>query len=350
MTDIVSDPMTEGLSVRTIDIHAHLLPPSAMTALDSDGRWYGSTIELGERGNPVLVTNGRKRALGADSHLIDLDGRVAEMDRLRVDTQVLSLVPLLLGYDLPAGDAIALTRDTNDEIAGYVRDRPGRFLGLASLPAQDPDAAIAELERAMGRGEFVGVELGTNVNGISWDDPSLFPILAAAEHANAFVFFHPNDPRARDVLQPYYTRNLIGNPLETTMLVASLIFGGVLDRLPDLRIGLAHGGGYATFAIGRYDHGNRVRPEAKDMQRIPSDYLDCFLVDALVHSEKAVRYLVDVMGADRVVMGSDFPADMGPVDPVGEIERSPLLTDAEKRAILGQNLARELHLDTAPIG
>jgi aminocarboxymuconate-semialdehyde decarboxylase len=335
--------------VPNIDIHAHLLPPSAMNALKVDGRWYGSTIELGERGNPVLVTNGRKRALGADSHIIDLDGRVSEMDRLRVDTQVLSLVPLLFGYDLPGGDAVALARDTNDEIAGYVRDRPGRFLGLASLPLQDTDAAIAELERAMGLPGFVGVQLGTNVNGLAWDDPSLFPVLEAAERANAFVFFHPNDPRARNVLEKYYTRNLIGNPLETTMHVAALIFGGVLDRLPDLRMALAHGGGYATFAIGRYDHGNRVRPEAKDVANVPSDYLRRFYVDALVHSAKAARYLVDVMGEDRVVMGSDFPADMGPADPVGEIERNPYLSDAEKASILGANLVRELGIE-APTG
>lgn len=327
-----------------IDIHAHLLPPSAMDAVKGDGRWYGSTVELGERGNPVLVTNGRKRPLGADSHLIDLRGRVREMDRLRVDIQVLSLVPLLFGYDLPLADAVAMTRGTNDEIRGYATAYPGRFLGLASLPVQDTAAAIAELERTASLPEFVGIELGTNVNGMSWDDPSLFPVLQAAERLDVFVFFHPNDPRARNVLERYYTRNLIGNPLETTMLVASLIFGGVLDRLPDLRMALAHGGGYATFAIGRYDHGNRVRPEAKDVERVPSDYLRRFYVDALVHSAKAARYLVDVMGADRVVMGSDFPADMGPTDPVGEIERNPYLSDEEKTAILGGNLERELSL------
>lgn len=331
--------------MRTIDVHAHLLPPSAMKALGADARWYGSTIELGDRGNPVLVTNGRRRALGADSHLIDLDGRIAEMDRLRVDTQMLSLVPLLFGYDLAPKDAVSLARDTNDEIAGYVRDRPGRFIGLASLPLQDVDAAIAEMERTAAMPEFAGIELGTNVNGTSWDDPSLFPVLDAAERLDRFVFYHPCDPRARDVLQPYYSRNLIGNPLETTMLVASLIFGGVLDRLPTLRLALAHGGGYATFAIGRFDHGRRVRPETQGMADVPSDYLRRFFVDALVHSPTTVRYLVDVMGIDHVVMGSDFPADMGPVDPVGEIERNELLDDDEKAAILGANLVRELRLE-----
>jgi aminocarboxymuconate-semialdehyde decarboxylase len=335
--------------VPNIDIHAHLLPPSAMDALKGDGRWYGSTIQLGARGNPVLVTNGRTRALGADSHIIDEPGRVRRMDELRVDTQVLSLVPLLFGYDLPVADAVALTRDTNDEIEGYIRDHPGRFLGFASLPLQDTDAAVAELQRAMALPGFVGVELGTNVDGKAWDDPSLFPILQAIEQANALVFFHPCDVRASSVLDKYYARNLIGNPLETTMLVASLVFGNVLDRLPGLRLCLAHGGGYATFAIGRFDHGNRVRPEAKDMARIPSDYLERFYVDALVHNAQAARFLVDVMGIDRVVMGSDFPADMGPVDPVGEIERNPYLSADEKAAILGGNLVRELGLGvTAP--
>ena len=128
-----------------------------MADLKAGRPWYGSTLEHGERGNPILVTNGRKRALGADSHLIDAAGRVARMDELRVDTQVLSLVPLLFGYDLGLGDAAAMTRDTNDEIAGYVRDFPGRFLGLANIPVNDTDQAIAELERAMALPEFVGL-------------------------------------------------------------------------------------------------------------------------------------------------------------------------------------------------
>jgi aminocarboxymuconate-semialdehyde decarboxylase len=332
------------VTVTAIDIHAHLFPPSAMERLRAGKPWYGSTVEQGQRGNPILVTNGRRRALGADSHLIDAAGRIARMDELRVDTQVLSLVPLLFGYDLGHDDAVSMTRDTNDEIAGYVRDYRGRFLGLANVPVNDTDRATQELERAMGLDGFVGLTLGSNVNGRSWDDPTLFPILEAAERLKAYVFFHPIDVRAGSVLPDYYTKNLIGNPLETTMLVASLIFGGVLDRLPDLRLCLAHGGGYATFAIGRFDHGKRVRPEAKHLQALPSDLLKRFHVDALVHSEHAVRYLVDVMGVERVVLGSDFPADMGPADPVGEIERNPFLTDGEKRAILGGNLERELGL------
>lgn len=327
-----------------IDIHAHLFPPSAMADLRAGRPWYGSTLEQGERGNPILVTNGRKRALGADSHLIDAAGRVARMDELRVDTQILSLVPLLFGYDLERADAVAMTRDTNDEIASYIRDFPDCFLGLANIPVIDVDAAIAELERAMALPGFVGLTLGSNVNGRSWDEEALFPVLQAAERLRAYVFFHPIDVRAGDVLTKYYTKNLIGNPLETTMLVASLVFGGVLDRLPDLRMCLAHGGGYATFAIGRYDHGFRVRPETKGITTPPSDYLARFDVDALVHSEQAVRYLVDVMGIDHVMLGSDFPADMGPVDPVGEIERNPRLSDAEKAAILGGNIERALGL------
>lgn len=333
-----------------IDIHAHLFPPSAMERLRGDQPWYGSTLEQGPRGNPILVTNGRRRALGADSHLIDAAGRVAKMDELRVDTQVLSLVPLLFGYDLALADAAAMTRDTNDEIAGYVRDHPGRFLGLASVPVNDTDRAIAELERAMGLPGFVGLTLGSNVSGRSWDDDALFPILEAAERLDAYVFFHPIDVRAGNVMTDYYTRNLIGNPLETTQLVASLIFSGVLDRLPKLRLCLAHGGGYATFAIGRFDHGRRVRPETEHLRSVPSDLLKRFDVDALVHNEQAVRYLVDVMGIERVVLGSDFPADMGPADPVGEIERNPLLSDDEKRAILGGNLKRELGIAAREAG
>jgi aminocarboxymuconate-semialdehyde decarboxylase len=328
-----------------IDIHAHLFPPSAMHALRAGRSWHGSTLETGPRGNPVIVTDGRRRALGADSHLITAAERIGAMDRMGVDIQILSLVPLLFGYDLDHTEAVGLARDTNDEIKGCIDGDPGRFLGLGGVPAQRPDAAVAELERVMATPGFVGITLGTNVSGRAWDDPALFPILEAAERLDAYVFFHPVDVRGREVLSRYYLHNLLGNPLETTMAVAALVFGGVLDRLPRLRLGLAHGGGYIAFAIGRLDHGNRVRPEARDMRLVPSDYLRRFHVDALTHSPGAVRYLVDVMGVERVVMGSDFPADMGPADPVGDIRRDPHLDGAAKAAILGGNLMRDLRLD-----
>jgi aminocarboxymuconate-semialdehyde decarboxylase len=267
------------------------------------------------------------------------------MDAIGVDTQVISLLPPLFGYDLPIADAVSRSRAVNDELEGWVRDWPGRFLALATLPASDADAAISEMERAMSRPGFVGVEIGSHVGALTWDDDALFPILEAADRLDAFVFLHPNEPRAGSMLSRYYTSNGIGNPLETTVAAAALVYGGVFDRLSRLRIALAHGGGYLTLAAGRLDHVRRVRKEAQQTSTgIPSDYLRRFFVDALTHDPRAVRYLVDVMGVDRVLLGSDYPADMGPADPAGDIRRNPFLIETEKLAILGSNAERELGL------
>ncbi|MEY3020670.1 MAG: hypothetical protein RLZZ272_1654 [Actinomycetota bacterium] len=328
-----------------IDIHAHLMPPSAREAAASGGTWFGSTFEFGDTGNPVLVTQGRRRPLGRPEHMQDMAARVAAMDAIGVDIQVLSLVPPLFGYDLDRADVIALARQVNDEIAGYIEAHPTRFRGMATVAATDTDAAIAELERCMALPGFVGVELGTHVQGADWDDDRLLPILEAAERLGAIVFLHPNDPRGGAMMPRFFLRNLVGNPLETTVAVSNLILSGAIDRLPELRIFLAHGGGYVGMAAGRLDHGRKVRAENQNgCTHLPSEYLRRFYPDALVFAPGAVRFLVDTYGSDRVVMGSDYPADMGPEDPVTELTSNTLLSEEERAAILGGNLMRELSI------
>lgn len=331
--------------MQVIDIHTHVFPLSAREAARTGASWYGSTTELSARGTAILVTGGKRWSVGAMEHMQTPAERIATMDRIGVDTQVLSVLPPTFGYDLPAADAIARSRAVNDELEGWVRDWPGRFLALATIPASATDAAVAEVERIMARPGFVGIEVGSHVDGKTWDDDALFPILEAADHLDAFVFLHPADVRAKTTLSRYYTSNGIGNPLETTAAAAAFIFGGIFDRLTRLRVALAHGGGYLTLAHGRLDHVRRVRKEAQDTSTgIPSDYLRRFFVDALTHDPRAVRYLVDVMGADRVLLGSDYPADMGPSDPAGDIRANEFLSEDEKVAILGANAARELGL------
>lgn len=329
-----------------IDLHTHLFPLSARDAAAAGKPWFGSRTDLTPDGIPVLLTNGKRWRVGARDHLQTPAERIASMDRLGVDIQVLSLLPPILGYDLAEGDSVGRARAVNDELASWVADGSGRFLALGTVPAGHPDAAVAELERLMGMSGFVGLEIGSHVNSRTWDDPSLFPILEAADRLDALVFVHPADVRAGTLFPKYYTSNGIGNPLETTTTAAALVFGGVLDRLTKLRVALAHGGGYFPLAAGRLDHVRRVRPEAADTSAgVPSDYLQRFFVDCLTHNDRAVRYLVDVMGADHVVLGSDYPADMRPDDPAGDVQRNPYLTDAERDAILGGNLVRELRLE-----
>ena len=327
-----------------VDIHTHIFPPSAREAGRLGTDWYGAQIEITPTG-PVVVAGGRRRPIGPGHHE-DIDTRIETMDRLGVDVQILSMLPPLLGYELPIADGAGRTRAANDDIAGWIAQRPQRFMGLAAVPAADVDAAIREMERSLTLPGFVGFILGTNVNGRNWDDPDLFPILEAAERLDRPVLFHPQDVRGGEGLfGRYHLHNGLGNPLETTALAASLIFGGVLDRLPKLRIVLVHAGGYLSLAAGRLDHIRRVRKETVDTTAVPpSDYLRRFMVDCLSHDRHTVRWLIDVFGEDRVVFGTDYPADMSPSDPVAYIRDNSWLSEAEKESILHGNLERELGL------
>ena len=186
------------------------------------------------------------------------------MDATGVDRQVISLNPILFRYYLEPGDAIECSKAVNDEIAGIVADHPDRFAGFGTLPMQDLAAAVGELERVMSTAGMVGVSVGTHVGGLNWDEPDLFPVLEAAEQANALVFVHPAASRLKEALPRYHMRNFIANPTETTIAIGSLIFGGILDRLPGLRLLFAHGGGYACWAYARFDHGHQVRAEARE--------------------------------------------------------------------------------------
>ena len=177
---------------------------------------------------------------------------------------------------------------------------------------------------------FRGVMVCTHANGTDWDDPSLFPILEAAAALGAVVYYHPMRGRANSWMGKYHLRNLIGNPLETTMALACLIFGGVFDKLPNLKTCFSHAGGYGVLGIGRFDHGHEVRPEATGIAHLPSDYVRRIWVDTITHSERTLRYIVDTVGADRVVLGSDYPADMGEPYPAGFIESCGSLSERRR--------------------
>ncbi|MGH8942903.1 MAG: amidohydrolase family protein [Acidimicrobiia bacterium] len=326
---------TEARSV--VDVHSHLLPRSAIAAAEKGTDWFGSRIEIDALGRPEIVTGDYRVSMGGPAHWESIEKRIARMDDAGVDRQVISLNPILFRYYLDPGDAIDCSQAVNDEIAGIVADHPDRFAGYGTLPMQDPAAAVGELERVMTTSGMVGVSVGTHVGGLNWDDPDLFPVLEAAEQSNALVFVHPAASRLKDALPRYHMRNFIANPTETTIAIGSLIFGGILDRLPGLRLLFAHGGGYACWAYARFDHGHQVRPEAREhISKLPSDYLSALWYDSLVHGYGNLRRLIDVVGVDRVVLGTDFPADMGQPDPVAWIEGSDL-SRAEKNAVLGEN-------------
>jgi aminocarboxymuconate-semialdehyde decarboxylase len=214
---------------------------------------------------------------------------------------------------------------TNDWLADFVGSSAGRLSGTAMLPMQDPAAAVAELERAVGELGMVGVEIAPFIEERPLDTPEVLSVLEAAARVRVPVILHPYPPATSSRLEDFYLRNLIGNPLQTTIAAARLIFSGALDRLPALELVLLHGGGFLPYQIGRLDHGYRVRPEAQGCACTPSDYLPRFTFDTITHRSGALDYLLRTVGANHVVYGTDYPYDMGGgslADQLGDTELS----------------------------
>jgi aminocarboxymuconate-semialdehyde decarboxylase len=327
---------------RTIDIHTHVIPRRLAESAERGEDRHGITFGRDANGRITGSVGSTTFAIAWPNILETPEERIRAMGEMQVDVHVLSLSPLMHWYELDAVAGVPMAREANDDTAEMVGTNPDRFAGLAYLPLQDPAAAIEELERCVNVHGFIGVMVGSHVDGLDWDSDELFPVLAAARDLGALVFIHPAHGRANTFLTRYHLRNLIGNPFETTVAVASLIFGGVLDRLPDLDICLAHGGGYATLGVDRLDQGRQVRAEAQDTSSLPSDYLRRLYYDTLVFSHRGLSNLIEVVGADRIVLGSDYPADMGEPRPVDFVESHPGLTDEERRLILGGNMERLL--------
>jgi aminocarboxymuconate-semialdehyde decarboxylase len=268
----------------------------------------------------------------------DAEAKVAGMDRRGIDISVISVTPVVFFYWLDADAGLAAARLLNDGIARMVAARPERLRGMATLPIQDPDAAIIELERVVREHGFRSVELGCRVRGELLAEPRFRPVLRRAQELGVFVFTHPY---VAGSLPPdlgcYYLGNLAGLPLDTALMAAHLMFSGVLDELPDLDIILAHGGGYLPYQIGRLEHGYRVRKEARaNASSSPLKLLRRFHFDALTHDADALRFLVAKVGAERVMIGTDAPFDMAEEDPLAMINALQL-TDRQSEQILGLN-------------
>jgi aminocarboxymuconate-semialdehyde decarboxylase len=322
-----------------VDVHAHLFPQSAVRAEAHGADWFGSTFEpVAADAAPVVLTAGSRQPMGSPVHREPPEARVERMDRVGVRTQVVSVLPPLYRYELPPDVGLAAARSINDEIAGMRAGRPDRFLGLATLPLQDPDASLRELERAMEIG-LSGFAVGTHVAGRDLDDPALRPVFRLASDLGCFVLCHPAHPRAGGTMRRFYLSNVVGNPWETTLAFTSLVLGGVLDEAPGMRICFVHGGGYITAAIGRLGHAYEVRREVTGSARPPAAYLDRVYFDSLTHDADGLVDLVRKVGADRVLLGSDYPADMGDEDPVAAV-RAAALDDAVRDAIIGGNASR----------
>jgi aminocarboxymuconate-semialdehyde decarboxylase len=317
-----------------VDIHSHILAEDTIRLLQREAPSIGLKLQPLDSESVILEAAGvsyRPFPRGG----FDLERRLRDMDETSIDMQVLSATPQTYFYNQDASLAAQTAALQNDRIAATVAAHPKRFIGIATLPMQAPDKAVAELKRAMRDKGLRGAMIGSNVNGKNLDDPALAPFWAAAEELRAFIFIHPVGVAGADRLKSYYLVNLIGNPVDTTIAAASLIFGGVLDRHPKLTICLAHGGGFVPYQGGRWVHGWKVRPEPQHvLKRSPEADLSRFLYDTITHSDLALEFLVKTAGAGRVLLGSDYPFDMGLYDGVTRV-RSLSIPDGEKTAILG---------------
>jgi len=331
--------------MRSIDVHAHLTPQCFWQATEKGGDWHSLKREKDDRGQECAVIGGRRQVLPPRAKWTP-EERLADMDSLGVDVHVVSPYVGFYNYHLDAKVAAATARATNDEISSMTKTWPKRFAGLGTLPMQDVKGAISELERCVTQLGLKGAEINDHVNGRTLDEAEFRPFWKAADQLGALIFFHQGgetlvSPRTKR----YHLPNTVGNLVDRAVTFATLVSGGVMDECPNLKIVLGHGGGYTCYGIGRMDRGWQVRSEARvNIARPPSAYLRKFYYDCIVYTESALRFLIDTVGADRVVFGTDWPYDMALDWPVSWILSMESLTQEEKDAILWKNLERLLSL------
>jgi aminocarboxymuconate-semialdehyde decarboxylase len=322
--------------VTVIDVHAHLAVPEA-DALIADEPGFAAeraAEQAGHSAHSLRVNHDQLDRLRP--RLTDVGVRLADMAAMGVAVQVVGPMPM---HHYWAGPALAekLARLTNEAVAATCAQAPDRLLGLGTVPLQHPELAVRELRSALDAG-LRGISVSTTVNGRELDDPAHEPALACAEELGAVVFVHPWGCSLGSRLADHYLGNTVGQPVETTVALSRLIFSGTLDRYPRLRLVCAHGGGYLPTYLGRSDHAWRIRPDAAGCLRPPSEYLRRIWFDSLVYTPEGLRHLVEAVGADRVVLGTDYPFDMGVDDPVQRVEAANL-DEKTRTAILGGTAA-----------
>ena len=324
-----------------IDMHAHVTPERYKVAIRNTGYWYGLDAKAGELQHGGFAN--------------PIEDRLAEMDRLGVDMQLVTPTVGFYQYENALDVTKMIHRECNTEIHELMTNHPGRFLGLGMVPMQDPASAVDEMERVVGELGFTGIILNDHVAGETYDSPRFRPFFAAAQDLGALLFFHQGgETITTGRSAKYKLPNAVGNLTERTLVYATLVFGGVLDEFPDLKMLLAHGGGYVPYGVARMDKvagalpgdydGRMVPPFGPDdcfsHEMPPSDYLRRFYYDCCTYNGPVLRFLVDTVGIDRVVLGTDYPAPMFLHDPVNWVRGLPELTEDEKEAILAGNPSR----------
>ena len=326
-----------------VDIHCHISTPEAeplvrdLLTPDKEPFLRFTTAETRQ------IT--QKQLAALLPKLTDPQEKLKDMDRMGIDIQAISPGPFQYYYWTEGELGLQLARMQNDRVAAIVRSHPDRFVGMGTLPLQDTEKAVQELGRVVKELGLRAVEISSNVNGVDLDDPRFEPFWAKAQELDVLIFIHPLGFTDAERLKDYLLNNVIGQPLEEAVVLSRLIFSGVLERYPNLKIAVAHGGGYLPYYPGRMDHAYEVRPECKKhISRPPSEYLKRLYFDTVVYQQASLESLVRYAGSDHVLLGTDYPFDMGEDNPVGFINKLKSVSQAEREKILGGNAMRLLKI------
>lgn len=326
-----------------IDVHSHYMSKVLLEDIGRLGDKCETPLEVRADGGIFIHTP--ERPYGPiKSDFYSLSERLAYLDRHGIDKQVLTAPPFLFYYWVNNAEASALMKSENDAIAAAVMQYPDRFIGFATVMLNDVPGAIVECERAKRNG-LLGIEIGSNVNDIALSDPQFFPFFEAVESAGLALAIHPHNVVGRELMDDFHLRNLIGFPADTTLAAANLIFSGLLDRFKNLRICLGQAGGFLPYIIGRLDAGFHARPECRrNIQLPPSTYLRRFYFDTIIHSPKVAKFLIEMVGIDRLMLGTDFPFDMRATSPVTDLDAQIHLSPEEHEQINWRTAAEFLRL------
>lgn len=305
-----------------IDIHTHIMPEHMPNWVKKFG--YGEFIHLEHRNCKACMMKGDKVFREVEENCFKPVARLKDMENTGVTHQVLSTIPVLFNYWAKPEDGLETSRFFNDHIAETVSGNTENFIGLGTVPMQDVELAIQEMERCVKELKLPGIEIGTNINGKNIGDAEFFTFYQHAEKLGCALFIHPWQMMGEQQMQEYWMPWLVGMPAETTRAMCSLIFSGVLEKFPGLRIAFAHGGGSFPYTLGRIEHGFHVRPDLVQInnKKNPREYLNKFWVDSLVHDKNAFEFLRSVMGNDQICVGSDYPFPLGEQHPGLLIEKA----------------------------
>jgi aminocarboxymuconate-semialdehyde decarboxylase len=313
-----------------IDLHAHVVPRDCFEMEDSAGHKHGIAIKKNAAGQEVLPS-GRPIAPRCDAKTI-----IENMDKVGLDMRAISMYPGDVLYNVPPNDGLMFARKQNDALAGMVDFNPKRLIGFATVPMQDMSLAVPEMDRAVKELGYKGFAILAGVNKKNLDDPEFAPFYSKVQELDVPIFVHPRGGQmpGADQMKGYFLENIVVNPLDTTLAIARIVFGGVLESFPRLRFVFAHAGGYVPFIRGRWEQGYQFIKECKTIPKPPGEYIKLMYFDTVIHFGPALSYLVDTVGPDHVVLGTDYEAPMGIFDPVAQVRNSAGISAADKEKIL----------------